>query len=94
MSDYISREQALKSLKTSFLGMDFQRYKMAKGMFENLPSADVRENIHGEWVEWKARYGRYRGIPVCSNCNTGYPIYAKDYKFCPNCGADMRGKVE
>ena len=53
-----------------------------------LPSAENK----GEWKEWKGRNGRYNGIPVCSNCNTGFPIFAKDYKFCPNCGADMRGE--
>ena len=48
----------------------------------------------GEWTEWKGRNGRYNGIPICSNCNTGFPVYAKDYKFCPECGADMRGKAD
>ena len=44
----------------------------------------------GEWTEWKGRNGRYQGIPICSNCHTGFPIIAKDYKYCPECGADMR----
>ena len=36
--DCISRAKALDTLKTSFLGMSFERYKKAKRMFEQLPS--------------------------------------------------------
>lgn len=35
--DCISRAKALDTLKTSFLGMSFERYKKAKRMFEQLP---------------------------------------------------------
>lgn len=54
-------------------------------------TADVRENVRGEWVEeydddaaifFKRRW-------VCSACGD-YQTYGKP-KFCPNCGADMRG---
>ena len=34
----------------------------------------------------------YMWKSICSNCNTGFPIITKDYKFCPECNADMRGK--
>lgn len=57
---------------------------------KNEPSADVRENVRGEWeydddyIEWS-----------CSNCG----IVVEDelekprYNFCPYCGADMRGET-
>ena len=52
---------------------------------ELTPTADVRENVRGEWevidFEEPRRYG-------CTKCKMlcFYP-----YNFCPNCGADMRG---
>ena len=88
MSDYISKKALLEKLK--YMGdynIDID-YVTAEDIM-SIPSADVRENIHGEWTEWKGRNGRYNGIPICSNCNTGFPIVAKDYKFCPECGARM-----
>lgn len=78
MSDYIDREEAKKCLK---MGMAYEIYK--------LPSADVRENVKGEWTEWQGE--KFAGLPICSNCSMGFSIIAKGWSFCPNCGADMRG---
>ena len=81
MSDYISREEIYKI---------FYRTKASDeivGIYEkilDLPSADVRENIHGEWkAEFKG------GRKLCSNC--GIFNFSKYKNFCPNCGADMKG---
>ena len=58
------------------------------------PTADVRENVHGEWVNDKGMY-------KCSACGELWGYWwaivvppermVKELKFCPNCGADMRG---
>ena len=61
-------------------------------MIDTQPTADVRENVRGEW-----RYGTYyvQGreekwlFPNCSICHKEFD---KEYNFCPNCGADMRGE--
>ena len=50
---------------------------------------DEKENIYGTWEEWKG--SRFYGLEFCSNCKRGFPYIAKEYNFCPNCGADMRG---
>ena len=57
----------------------------------NAPTADVRENVRGEWIKLDEE-------PVyiieCSECGDkllnmiGQPLP----KFCSNCGADMRGE--
>ena len=53
-----------------------------------VPSADVRPVVHGEWL-WDGY--NYRYPYVCNICGT-----YMDYKsnFCPNCGAEMRSNAE
>ena len=56
------------------------------------PTADVRENVHGEWVAMRP----FKDLTVihsrCSNCEIVYTQHPLKYNFCPNCGADMRGE--
>ena len=94
MTDYISREAAIEALEgcqqykvsTEDYAVD---YTQAKTELMMLPSADVRENVRGEWKR------TVTGHQYCSSCNwfpeenemTGF-----FYDFCPNCGADMRGE--
>lgn len=56
----------------------------------NLPAADVKPVVRGEWVPKNAD-GSWR-VDTCSACkkDTHYVRYAPAYDFCPNCGADMR----
>lgn len=56
-------------------------------IIDEMPSADVRENIHGEWI-------RQEYYCVCSNCHKYYISIGDkyDFNFCPRCGADMRGE--
>ena len=70
---------------------------------EQLPTADVRENVRGEWINTTSGE-HYK----CSQCGTLAPIwidesnsceYYKDISewlsdFCPNCGADMRQTLD
>lgn len=59
---------------------------------EAQPTADVRENVKGEW-----RFSSDHAEGICTRCQ--YKIYGRPYNntylivpynFCPNCGADMR----
>ena len=56
------------------------------------PSSDVRENIKSEWkVEYTGDgWSDYIDV-TCMHC---YKTIKRGelYDFCPNCGADMRGK--
>lgn len=56
---------------------------------KDMPIADVRENVNGEWIEEQNCYYR------CSVCGKHYPSFRDnmEYNFCPNCGADMRGEA-
>ena len=65
---------------------------------EQQPTADVRENVRGEWIDkgknWTVTNGAISmEIPVkeCSVCGRPY-LYIITDRFCPNCGADMRSQ--
>lgn len=87
MARYIDRELALshpfangkydhKNANEDYI-LGFESYKE---WLEQLPTADVRENVHGKWLEWKWVFSK------CSICGT---IHNPKTKFCPNCGAKM-----
>ena len=75
-----------------------QTYKEIHGgkrslLIDTEPTADVRENVKGEWIEQEDDYYHYW---ECSEC--GFGVGLDDIRnYCPNCGADMRqvtGKLE
>lgn len=59
---------------------------------DDIPAADVRPVVHGKWLD------RSSGWTFNSECNKcGFIVheqFIKTYKYCPNCGADMRGKKD
>ena len=70
---------------------------------DDAPTADVRENVKGMWVEVVDRTEMYdkEGVKTwgmlfqCNQC--GFVLNAIEghtgqYNYCPNCGADMRRK--
>ena len=99
MSDYISREAAVESIASALMQMDdpdaprrtVEDYMpLAESMIRGVPTADVRENVRGEWIESDTD-----GF-VCSVCRNGYkcqPTLMGEpmFEYCPVCGADMRG---
>lgn len=64
---------------------------------QNLPAADVRENVKSKWVtveDWDGDE-HYR----CFACGIEWFLEAgtpneNNMNFCPNCGADMRGDTD
>ena len=69
----------------------------------NTPTADVRENVRGEWIDITAKHkdtGECKEAQQCSVCGAVYLRYYGEEdgfevvkpNFCPNCGADMRGE--
>lgn len=50
------------------------------------PTADVRKNVRGEWI-------RRKDTIQCSQCKAkwiDHTYLIETFRFCPNCGADMR----
>lgn len=103
MSDYISREEALRELCATKCGRNFSDCNSTGPciygrIISKLPSADVRENIHGEWIHYNDEfYSHDRFTPVlrhiveCSVCHHKIADFHGLMYFCTNCGADMRG---
>lgn len=74
-------------------------YKRLKTLVDEMPTADVRENVHAHWIKNDGRYGWH-----CSGCGVD-DIYAYDWStengqdelqdhFCPQCGAVMDEREE
>ena len=62
----------------------------ALGVLSGQPTADVRENVRGEWIDFSMSI---KGVPTeaCGVCGEWSLGMGKN--FCPNCGADMRGEA-
>ena len=88
MSDYISRQAAIDAVM-DVCKRNTTNAIRAKHAIEELPSADVRENVSGEWI--KEPYQGDMSVWRCSACMiaAGVGIWVS-YPYCPNCGADMR----
>lgn len=54
---------------------------------KEMPAADVRENVRGEWQKEYLVEDLGIMLYVCDKC--AEPTVKKT-NFCPNCGADMR----
>ena len=101
MTDYISREAAIKRFNFAVLdclGMEptIRAGDIIKAL-ESIPAADVRPVVRAEW------YGEADGYAdgelvydmwSCPICGKRFEEWEEkpDWNFCPNCGADMRAQ--
>ena len=61
------------------------------GLVEDVPTADVRENVKGKWINDGYDFPHGNDWIHCSVCGKrGINVPADLTNFCPNCGADMR----
>lgn len=96
MARYIEATDALRVLsKYYYYRTDAERYDLAIAI-SNVPTADVIERRHGEWI-WMGEKGDSRFM--CSVCKSKENVPTCNGKptiwwFCPNCGADMREEIE
>lgn len=64
----------------------------AQMVIENIPTADVRENVHGEWLYEQLIPNTIEG-KMYGECSVCHKVRIVD-NFCPNCGAVMDMKKE
>lgn len=104
MTDYIDRESALNASKIvyiEYIELDGEGYEdgnaddipvVFKKDIEAIPAADVKPVVRGEWIE--DPFGWY--CPACRGFVRDEIVYMLGEigmpKFCPHCGADLRGK--
>lgn len=100
ISDYIKREDAMKTLADEYDECEFKRY--AEGLFKEIPPADVAPVRHGMWVDVdRMQMHDLHGVLtwgnsfMCTECN--FKTFAVEghmsqYHYCPNCGARMDGE--
>lgn len=60
------------------------------------PTVDAVPVFHAEWEQLCDPYfsTKIPTISRCTACGKKYNLGHLDYNFCPNCGADMRKKVQ
>ena len=92
-SDTISRQAALDifdDYNVSVENGELEAYSRDRKRMCELPSAQP-ERKKGRWLADNRPGG---GFWVCSCCKFPSEAFAANvlYKFCPNCGADMRGE--
>lgn len=86
MSEYISKE-TIKGIVQNGISTDTEADKeYVCALIDSLPSADVRENIHGHW-----EVGFGNTWCSCSECSGNG---STNWSYCPWCGADMREPKE
>lgn len=63
-------------------------------LIDTEPTADVRENVRGEWITPTEKVYSMDGEDITfayKECNRCHKVYVRtNDNFCPNCGADMR----
>ena len=85
--DYIRKADAIKQC-----GFGMTSLHIADNLRKMRP-ADVVPVRHGKWM--KEDRGHVEYCAVCDQCGFDWMWSDRVYfKFCPNCGADMRGEQE
>lgn len=87
MAEYIDKEIVKERLERVFQ----LQAKTAKKLVDDMPIADVKPVVRGEW-----KWNKHNGYSYCSNCDeispheNQYGEYCDCPNFCHNCGADTR----
>ena len=99
MNDLIRREDAIDYFVTNIGFVDAdgytvddydERLSIWTERFSCIPSAEP-EQRKGKWMI----HSNYLDRLICSECTGQFNVWhweSKQMNFCPNCGADMRGK--
>ena len=82
--------EELQYIKDSLVSCELS-YDALDMAIESL-SADVRENVKGEWKREVLGSTSGYGTTVMYQCSACERMSISEYNYCPNCGAYMRGE--
>lgn len=101
MSDLISRKALANELQKYFVNNTIHKNDLAEAIAKQ-PIVEAKPVVHGEWIVFVSP--RFRGFDSHGNpiyrdghtyqCSRCYRRSIIKHNFCPNCGADMRMKVQ
>ena len=103
MSRYIDADETKRMLREFCIDGDedaeywFDFMGIEDCIDNTVETADVRENVRGEWLPMKRLGGEKGQTPdvMCSVCHAPAlwlgTLGCIRSNYCPNCGADMRG---
>lgn len=89
MAEYIKREAVLEEFEEIDpydYNDEFDVWLDCRLTIKNAPKADVVEVRRGRWLPQRPLAGE---LVACSECKT---LGSPQWKWCPVCGADMRGE--
>lgn len=88
---YIDADKLIDTIELAELPV-IARSVLTECIIPNQPTADVRENVRGEWIRRDSRYVGWISFD-CSVCGETLELdreTSNDFKYCPFCGAEMR----
>lgn len=88
MSRYIDADKLYESMQWNIQHDMYDKPFDYLAEIDCQPTADVRENVKGEWKIYCDDKGVVQDC-YCNQCGFNSVIGGN---FCPNCGADMRGE--
>ena len=93
MAEYVTKEQVIDWFRPYGHMDESIPYETMVSDLRGMPAADVAPVRHGRWerVIPSKSAAKWSTKVSCSNCHSaGYA----HHKYCPNCGADMRGSSD
>ena len=91
MPEYIELEAAIRALLNDATEQVGYSREDAADCIRYIDAADVAPVRHGMWEMHSDRPDNI----ICTNCDVGFDVWkheAKDFNFCPRCGARMDGE--
>lgn len=89
MDDTISRQAAVDAIEAYFGDLPIMGHYDMLQLIKKLPSAQP-ERKKGRWIMHIDDLFPEESTMECNRCHEHQPITIDD-KFCPNCGAEMKG---
>ena len=92
----MTREDAIRQIENRWSIMDYGESEALGEALDMAIEALSADAVHGEWI-WRTDIpigdGRTSAGYICSHCGKDY-WHGNKLKFCPNCGAKMKGGDE